>query len=237
MTARLAPVATIALALVAAWTLAGRIVGGTGTHTADASNYPDSLDSSATATPAWDGRMVLPFDVAEGWRFTGGNHQPWMTPGEPPVALDFAPPSNWTTDKAACDTAPEWARAIMPGKVTRADDGRVWLEGPDGWAALYLHMDAPVAVGTVVEPGDPIGHPSCVGSRLRSDGAHVHLAVWRNGAFVSPVLDGWAFEPAGFRYQGAATRGDERVCSIQLAATEQGCSSLWPGAATAAEGE
>lgn len=227
MTTRLAPAVLILATLAAAWFLAGAIARADAPRVA-ASNYIKNSNSSATATPAWDGRLVLPFDVSEGWRFTGGNHQPWMAPGDPPVALDWAPPSNWTTDKAACDTAPEWARAIMPGTVTRADDGRVWLEGPDGWAALYLHMDAPVAVGTVVEPGDPIGHPSCVGSRLRSDGAHVHLAVWRNGAFVSPVLDGWAFEPAGFRYQGAATRGSERVCSIQLAATEQGCSSEWP---------
>lgn len=184
------------------------------------------------ADAAWSGALRLPFDAAEGWRYTGGPHAAWMPPQHvDPVGLDFAPPSNWQSDKKACDPATEWARAIMPGEVTRADDGRLWLVGPDGWEALYLHLSDMPAAGTRLAAGDPVGHPACEGSNLRADGAHVHLAVMHDGKWVVPVLGGWTFESAGGSYQGTAERDGERRCSVQVAARERGCSSEMPAQA------
>lgn len=191
-----------------------------------------AADPSRSTAANWSGKLQLPFDSAEGWRYTGGPHAAWMPPQHiDRVALDFAPPSNWQSDKKACDPAPEWARAIMPGKVTRADDGRLWLVGPDGWEALYLHLSDMPAAGTELAAGDPVGHPACEGSKLRSDGAHVHLAVMHNGKWVLPELGGWTFKPAGGEYQGTAERGGERRCSIQVATRESGCASDMPATA------
>lgn len=225
------PAAILALALAACWLAVGalrpRTDGPGPIRAASAEGAP--AGATATAPPGWTGELRLPFDAAEGWRYTGGPHAAWMPPDHSdPVALDFAPPSNWTGAGSACDPAPEWARAIMPGEVTRADDGRLWLVGPDGWEALYLHLSDMPAPGTTMAAGDPVGHPACEGSNLRSGGAHVHLAVMRGGEWTIPVLDGWTFTAAGGEYAGVATRGGERRCSIQVAARDQGCETIMP---------
>lgn len=143
----------------------------------------------------------------------------WMPPS-PSTALDFA--SN--DGKGA-------TRAVCPGTVTRADDGRLWLVcAGHGIEVLYLHQRDQVTVGTTVSAGDVIGWPACEGADLRCNGPHVHLAVMRDGAWTVPTLDGWTFTAAGGEYRGVATRGSERVCSIQVLATEQACTADWPTA-------
>ena len=193
MTTRLAPVAAIALALVAAWTLAGHLARADAPRVA-ASNYIKNSNSSATATPAWSGELQLPFAPGESWAYTGAPHMAWMPPS-PSTALDFA--SNDGTGLA---------RAVCPGTVTRADTGRLWLvcNGHET-EVLYLHQREPVPVGTIVKAGDVVGTPACEGSDLRCNGPHIHLAVMKGGEWIVPTLSGWTFAAVGAEYEGTAT--------------------------------
>jgi hypothetical protein len=166
--------------------------------------------------------LRLPFDAAEGWRYTGGAHPAWRAPHTAPVAVDFAPPSNFVDGMAGrthvCQPAPEWALSPLAGTVTRSDDARLWIVGDDGHTeVLVLHMSDQPAVGTHLAAGDRIGHPACQGSNLSSNGAHIHLAVMVDGAWVLPVLDGWTFEAGRAPYHGLAYGPDGRtLCPAAL---------------------
>jgi len=73
-----------------------------------------------------------------------------------------------------------------------------------GWNLMYLHIEMRdrVKVGTVVEVGDKIGHPSCEGGI--STGTHVHISRKFNGEWI--LADG----PLPFNLSGyLAVKGDK----------------------------
>ena len=87
-----------------------------------------------------------------------------------------------------------------------------------GWVLFYLHVGSQdrVPVGTYVQPGDAIGHPSCEGGF--SESTHLHFARKYNGEWMAAggplplVLSGWQFHSNGSSYDGTATRdGQERT--------------------------
>jgi len=161
--------------------------------------------------------LRLPWSDGEMWYYTGGPHSGW---GDLSVwsAVDFTPPD--IAGSGSCLASRRWAIAAAPGKVTRAERGRVMfsLGNNDfqgkGWALLYLHI-APnerAAVGAQLNTGDRIGHPSCEGGE--SDASHVHLARLYNGQWIGPesipfVLSGWHITPLDQAYNGMMTRGAE----------------------------
>ncbi len=105
---------------------------------------------------------------------------------------------------------------MASGVIVRARDGAVVLDldmdGDErtGWTILYLHIaiEDRVKVGTVVQAGAPIGHPSCEGYYLNSPGTHVHIARRYNGEWIATdcraclpgiaapnfVLSGWTLK-------------------------------------------
>ncbi len=104
--------------------------------------------------------------------------------------------------------------AIAPGTVTRSDFGAVVvdLDGDEyagtGWAVLYQHIATSerVPVGTRVQVGDNLGHPSCEGGF--SSATHLHLARTYNGRWISADgaipfnLNGWLITGSGSEYNG-----------------------------------
>jgi LasA protease len=158
--------------------------------------------------------LLLPFGPGETWFFTGGPHLAWDA-GTPYGAIDFAPPG----EAQGCVESDAWVTAVAGGVVTRTGDGEVILdldgdgnEG-SGWVILYMHIETRdrVQPGTVLQSGDPIGHPSCEGGI--STGTHVHIARKFNGEWISamgPVpfnLSGWVSAGTGEEYVGTLTRG------------------------------
>jgi len=158
--------------------------------------------------------LQLPIESNSVWSFTGGPHGAWDT-GSAWGGLDFAPPS----DALGCVTSPEWVAAAAPGLIVRTGDGAV-LEDLDGdgyeqtgWVLFYMHIEARdrIAPGTLVQPGDRLGHPSCEGGV--SDGTHVHFARKYNGEWIAAdgplpfVLDGWVSAGLGAEYDGTLTNG------------------------------
>jgi hypothetical protein len=160
--------------------------------------------------------MALPWAAGETWYFTGGPHGGWAA-GSAWAALDFVPHH----EQLGCYTSEAWVRATAPGVVTRSSFGAVVVDldgdgyAGSGWAVLYMHLEDRdrVAVGTRVETGDPLGHPSCEGGF--SNGTHVHLARTYNGRWVSAdgdtpfVLGGWESQGMGREYDGLLVRGEE----------------------------
>ena len=162
--------------------------------------------------------MILPFEINKIWAFTGGPHAAWSS-ADVWAAIDFAPSS----DQTGCHESDEWVVAAMSGLVIRSGNGVVVIdqEGDGyeqtGWTLLYLHIATKdrVPLGTWVEVGDRIGHPSCEGGR--STGTHVHLARRYNGEWVPAdgplpfTLSGWQAKAGVEAYQGWLTRGDEII--------------------------
>jgi hypothetical protein len=70
-----------------------------------------------------------------------------------------------------------------------------------------------VAVDTYVQPGDPIGHPSCEGGFSQS--THLRLARKYNGEWIAAdgplplILSGWQFHASSIPYDGTATRSNQ----------------------------
>ncbi|NPV56893.1 MAG: LysM peptidoglycan-binding domain-containing protein [Anaerolineae bacterium] len=153
--------------------------------------------------------MQLPFEDKATWSFTGGPHGGWGD-GSAWAALDFAPPG----ETAGCVPNNAWVTASAPGLVVRSNNGVVVIDldfdgyEQTGWSLLYLHMASQdrIAAGSIVSPGDRIGHPSCEGGL--SSGTHVHLARRYNGEWIEAtgaipfLLDGWFAEPANEEYDG-----------------------------------
>jgi murein DD-endopeptidase MepM/ murein hydrolase activator NlpD len=87
---------------------------------------------------------------------------------------------------------------------------------------FYLHIAEKdrIAVGTTVNQGDPIGHPSCEGGT--STGTHVHIARKYNGEWIPAVgvipfsLEGWTPIEGSAAYQGKLVRGSEEVIANML---------------------
>ncbi len=149
--------------------------------------------------------LILPFMPNRVWSLTGGPHSAWGPDGAL-AALDFAPPS--TT--SGCVDSQEWVVAMAPGVIVRAENGQVMqdLDGDGieqtGWDILYMHIATRdrVAVGTYLQTGDKIGHPSCEGGS--ATGTHTHVVRKYNGEWIL------AGGPMPFDMSGyVAVNGDE----------------------------
>lgn len=164
--------------------------------------------------------MILPFEPNIKWAFTGGPHAAWSA-ADVWAALDFAPPSS----EAGCVPSSAWVVASIPGLIVRSENGVVVIDmdgdgyEQTGWSLLYLHIatNDRIPVGTWVEVGDRIGHPSCEGGR--STGTHVHIARRYNGEWVPAdgplpfTLNGWTARASSEVYKGWLVRGDEIIYS------------------------
>jgi len=143
------------------------------------------------------------------------------------AALDFAPPA----DAPGCLPNSTWITAASAGFVVRSDNGTVVVDmdgdgnEETGWNIVYLHVGTThrVKLGTWVEKGERIGHPSCEGGI--STGTHLHLARKYNGEWIpadGPLafkLSGWTAKAASVPYQGWLINGAEIVKSNQFSST------------------
>ena len=161
--------------------------------------------------------LRLPWEAGHTWYFTGGPHGGWGN-GSGRAALDFVP-----GDKLlGCAPSAEWVTAAAPGRVIRSENGEVVLDldgdgfEQSGWVLLYLHIydEDRVEVGTLLQRGQRIGHPSCEGGT--ADATHLHLARRYNGEWIPAgsgpvpmVLSGWTAHEDVMPYDGTLTRGDE----------------------------
>ena len=162
--------------------------------------------------------MILPFEIGRLWAFTGGPHAAWSL-ADIRAALDFAPGSA----ESGCVESTAWAVAAIPGLITRSENGVVVIDmdgdgyEQTGWTLLYLHVATKdrIAVGTWVDVGDRIGHPSCEGGR--ATGTHLHIARRYNGEWIPAdgplpfVLSGWEAKAGQQAYEGWLLRGEEVI--------------------------
>jgi hypothetical protein len=78
-----------------------------------------------------------------------------------------------------------------------------------------------VPVGTRVETGDVLGHPSCEGGI--ATGTHVHIARKFNGEWIvaaGPLpfdLSGWVAQGGNASYEGSLQRGSDRAVACACA--------------------
>src|SRR5438445_13499033 len=121
---------------------------------------------------------------------------------------------------------------MVGGLVVRSGDGAVVIDvdmdGDErtGWTVLYLHIAAQDAIkaGTIVQPGSPIGHPSCQGFYLNAPATHLHIARRYNGEWMPAdcwacppgvadppmVVSGWTIKGyPGQQYQGYMQKGSD----------------------------
>jgi murein DD-endopeptidase MepM/ murein hydrolase activator NlpD len=162
--------------------------------------------------------MQLPIEADVEWAYTGGPHGGWGD-GSAWAALDFAPYG----EPLGCIQSDAWVVAIADGLIVRADNGAVVqdLDGDGaeqtGWAVLYMHIETRerVEVGTYLQAGEKIGHPSCEGGV--SSGTHLHLARRYNGEWIPADqglpfnLDGWISSSTGAEYEGVLRKDDRFV--------------------------
>ena len=178
--------------------------------------YPADLQQPA---------FQLPFMPDRVWSLTGGPHSAWGEDGAL-AAIDFAPPSSET----GCAVSNEWVTAVAPGVVVRTGEGIVILDmdgdgiEQTGWNLMYLHIEKRdrIKVGTVVEAGDKIGHPSCEGGI--STGTHTHISRKFNGEWIladGPLpfnLSGYLVVNGDTPYQGQLVNGSVTVIADPLSA-------------------
>jgi LasA protease len=160
--------------------------------------------------------MQLPFEPGVTWAFTGGPHGGWAD-GSAWAGLDFAP------DVGGCEIRNEWVTAVADGLIIRAENGEVvqdldrdGREGT-GWTVVYMHISSSerISVGSVLQAGDRIGHPSCEGGF--STATHLHLARRYNGVWIAAdqnipfVLDGWVSSGTGVIYDGSLSREGQSI--------------------------
>jgi murein DD-endopeptidase MepM/ murein hydrolase activator NlpD len=178
----------------------------------------------------------LPFEPGQVWAFTGGPHTGWGV-GDPFAALDFAP------GVKGCGSTQEWVVAAASGVVVRVDVGTVVLDldvdgipadGDErtGWVIFHLHIATAerAALGTRLNVGDRIGHPSCEGGS--STGTHVHIARKYNGEWMPAAgplafeFEGWLADNGERAYLGTLTRFGSTVractCSDKASQIEAG---------------
>lgn len=171
--------------------------------------------------------FTLPFEVGVPWTLTGGPHAAWEA--ETALgALDFAPPM----DAKGCGESNAWVVAIASGQIVRSESGYVALDvDPDGleqtgWVVLYQHIATKdrIPVGTSVQAGDHIGHPSCEGGIAY--GTHVHIARKYNGEWVAAgdplpfILSGWIAHAGSAPYKGTLTKGIKVITASQVSSHE-----------------
>lgn len=157
--------------------------------------------------------LRLPWESGQTWYLTSGPHGGWNN-GSAWAALDFAPPG-----EIGCWVAKEWVVAAASGLVVRSEKGIVMqdLDGDGheetGWNLLYMHVatEGRVPVGTMLEQGQRVGHPSCEAGL--STASHVHLARKYNGEWIPAdgslpmILSGWRAHAID-AYEGTLTKGD-----------------------------
>jgi murein DD-endopeptidase MepM/ murein hydrolase activator NlpD len=150
-------------------------------------------------------KMILPFQIGDGWALTGGPHGAWTIEG-PQAAIDFAPGSV----VSGCSPSEVWAVATATGMVIRNEQSILVLDldgdgnEQTGWAMFYLHLipHPRIEVGEWVNQGEVIGKPSCEGGR--ATGTHLHIARKYNGEWI--LADGSVpFELSGY----VVSAGDE----------------------------
>jgi hypothetical protein len=168
--------------------------------------------------------LTLPFPLGEVWSYTGGPHTGWGT-GQPFVAVDFAPPSEFSGCFKVDEK--EFSTAVADGLVVRSEIDGVALDldkdGDErtGWVIFYLHLASQgrAPAGSELHAGDPIGYPSCEGGRVT--GTHVHIARKYNGEWVLTggsipfMMDGWAVGNGSTAYKGILTRGARVVTACE----------------------
>ncbi len=171
--------------------------------------------------------LELPYAVGHTWSFSGGPHSAWGPDGAL-ASLDFAPSSV----SSGCVYSDEWITASASGLVVREADGLVVVDldadgyEQSGWTMIYLHVAAKgrVAVGTLLNLNDKIGHPSCEGGS--ATGTHVHVARKYNGEWILAdgpipfVLSGWMAHAGGLPYKGTLTKGDSVVIANEYGSFE-----------------
>ena len=162
--------------------------------------------------------FVLPFEPGTTWAYTGGPHTGWGNLA-PWSAIDFAPP----VGTSGCVETDEYATAVAAGIVARTDPGIVVLDldgdGDErtGWVVFYLHIATKdrVLVGTILNTGDRIGHPSCEGGT--SSGTHIHIARKFNGEWIEAdsiipfKLSGWVAKAGTDPYSGTLVKDGKLV--------------------------
>lgn len=166
--------------------------------------------------------MILPFEPGVVWAYTVGPHAAWGA-ADVRAALDFSPP----TAESGCHTNWNWVTAAAAGLVVRSEEGVVVVDmdgdgyEQTGWNVIYLHIATAdrVPVGTWLEAGDRVGHPSCEGGK--STGTHLHIARKYNGEWVPAegplafVMSGWKTKSGSEFLQGWLVKGEEvRQASI-----------------------
>jgi LasA protease len=169
----------------------------------------------------------LPFEVAALWSMTSGPHPAWEAETAL-AALDFAP----AMAAPGCGVSNAWVLAMSGGKIVRSGDGYVMLDldgdgfEQTGWVVLYMHIadNGRVPLGTWVNVGDRIGHPSCKGGE--ATGTHVHIARKYNGEWVAAgdplpfVMSGWTVHAGGQQRQGTMTKGDQIISASPVGSHE-----------------
>lgn len=171
--------------------------------------------------------MILPFTLDWPWSYTGGPHGAWEHEGSY-AALDFAPGST----ESGCVKSNAWVTASASGLVVRSGNGVVVLDldgdghEQTGWVLLYLHVssDKRVPIGTWVDTGNPLGHPSCEGGV--ATGTHVHIARKYNGEWIAadgPMpfdLSGWIAHAGSKAYLGSLTRDGTTITACTCGSFE-----------------
>jgi len=173
--------------------------------------------------------FALPFLHGLTWAYTGGPHTGFGV-GEPLAAVDFAPGAL----TSGCTPTEEWVTAVAPGVISRSEPGAVVLDldgdGDErtGWIVFYFHIETKdrVPMGSVLQTGDQIGHPSCEGGR--TTGTHVHIArkyngEWMPADWVVPLeLEGWVAHNGAVEYEGTLTKKGKTIIACTCAdATSQ----------------
>jgi LasA protease len=171
--------------------------------------------------------LLLPLPVGETWAFTGGPHNAWGT-GPSFSAMDFAP----STTQKGCYYSDAWTTALADGVIARAEPGFLILDldmdGDErtGWVIFYLHISGRdlITAGTVVQAGDPLGHPSCEGGS--STGTHIHVARKYNGEWIAAdgilpfVMEGWVPVRGANAYLGSMSRFERTITACECATQE-----------------
>jgi len=119
---------------------------------------------------------------------------------------------------------------MASGVIARSGEGAVILDldgdgiEQTGWDIMYLHIETRdrIPVGTLVEQGDKIGHPSCEGGT--STGTHVHIARKFNGEWILAdgplpfMMSGYVAVNGDAPYKGQLVNGDHKVIADSMAA-------------------